>query len=243
MRKNYIFLALVMLTGIAMLLADFLLLVYFGNLQASVNIKFAIPALVFFVLYTIVLGRSAFYFSPGFFTNIPKDVYYSRLKKIGATPILLIGFNVIIHLVFLGFIYLRNDYLDIEPAMKTPLFLASFAFGMLVGTFIYVISDGLVSSCMLDKHLTFFPKELRENRQALKSMIIPVAVAVLSVLFGSSVVMLSIFRIGGDINEMHGSSWLVFLIPTAIFIVFVIVLAMRLKKNTSRLYTSIILQM
>ena len=243
MRKNYVFLALVILTGIAMVLADFLLLVFFGNSSSSLGLKFFIPAIVFFIIYAIVLGKKASYFSRDFFTGTKADVYYRRLKKIGSAPILMIAFNVALHACFLCFIYMRGDYLGIEAAIKTPLIMASSAFGLLVGTFIYVVSDGLVSSHMLDNNLTRFPPGLRENRQALKSMIIPIATAILSVLFGSSVVMLSILQAGGNIHDMQGSSWSVFVILAVIFFILVTIMAMRLKNNASRLYTSIILQM
>jgi methyl-accepting chemotaxis protein len=243
MNKKFVFLALVIFTGIALALADALLLLFFGFSFSSLKLRFGIPAAVFCIVYWIILGRSAGYFSRKFFVNVQEDVYINRLKKIGAVPITMIGLNVLLHAVFLGCIFFKNEYLGIESTMKSPLFFAALSFGMLVGTFIYVVSDGLVSVVLISHNFTQYPNNLRENRQAIKAMIIPVAVGIMAVMFACAVTMLSIRQAGGRLDNMQGEAWSVLLIPIAVFFVCIIVLAMNLKKNSSRIYSSIVEQM
>ncbi|MDR2964174.1 MAG: methyl-accepting chemotaxis protein, partial [Treponema sp.] len=128
--------------------------------------------------------------------------------------------------------------------MKTPLYLAALAFGILVGTFIYVVCDGLVSAALLDFNFHEYPRHLREGRQALKAMIIPLAVAIMSVPFACSITLLSVRLAGGALDNMLGwKVWSVFIIPVAVYFICVIILCVNLKKNTVRIFTSVIDQM
>jgi len=238
--KKYIFQILVLFTGIAMVLADFLLLLFFGHDFSALKFKFSVPALAFVIVYCFVLGRSAKCFDRAFLQNTSGDQYSDRLKEIGAIPIKMIALNVVLHGIFLGAVFFITDYLGINAVMKSPLFLTSLSFGMLVGTFIYVVSDGLVSLALLDQNLTMYPRELRENRQALKSMIIPFAAAIMSLIYGCSVTMLSVIHGGGLLENL---SWSILLIPIVAFFACFIILAYNLKKNTLKVYNSVVEQM
>jgi len=238
--KKYVFLILVLFTGVAMVLADFLLLLFFGHNFSELKFRFGVPALAFVVVYCFILGRSAKCFDRAYFQDINETEYFARLKKAGAVPIKMIGLNVVMHGLFLGAVFFIGDYLGVNAVMKTPLFLASLSFGMLVGTFIYVVSDGLVSLALLVHNLTLYPRELRENRQALKSMIVPLAAGIMSLTYGCSVTMLSVIQGGGFLENL---SWSVLLIPIAAFFVCFVILAYNLKKNTVKVYTSIVEQM
>jgi methyl-accepting chemotaxis protein len=238
--KRSFYLTLVFLTGIAMIAADFLLLVFFEHSFSRLILRLGLPGIAFIVVYTYLLGKSAKCFSPNYFKNASGDEYTNRLKKIGSIPIKIIAMNVVLHAAFLGIMFARNEYLGLTPAMKSPLFLAALAFGMLVGTFIYVVTDGLVSKTLSSHKFTKYPRDLRENRQGLKAMIIPVAVGIMSVPFGCSITMLSIVEAGGNLSDLKGGAWSVLLIPTIVFMAAVVILAVQLKKNTTRVYKSVI---
>ena len=241
--KKFLFFILVFFTGAAMVLADFLLLIFFDHSFSELKMRLGIPGLIFIIIYFIVLGRSAKYFDPSFLKDLQEEEYFTRLKKLGATPIKMIALNVALHLVFLSCVYINGKYLNVAPSMKNPLFLASLAFGMLVGTFIYVVSDGLVSRVLIAYGFTHYPRELREDRQELKAMIIPMAVGIMSVPFACSITMLSIIQAGGSMENLKGGAWSVLLIPAIIFIICVTILAMNLKKNTNRIYAYIVNQL
>ena len=233
--KKFLFLALVLLTGIVMVLADFLVLLFFEHSFSHILPRFGIPALAFVIVYTVVLGRRARCFEAAFFQDVSQEVFLNRLKEIGSVPIKMIALNVVLHFLFLGGVFFRGEYLGIDPAVKTPLFLAALSFGMLVGTFIYVMSDGLVSQTLISYNLNVYPRNLREKRQELKAFIIPLAVALMTILFTGAITAIS-----GTATERGAS---VMLVPLIIFFFCVAGLAFCLKKNANVIYTSVVAQL
>lgn len=235
--KKQFFFILVFFTGIAMVLADFLLLLFFGQ-TSGLPLRFGLPALLFAALYCGVLGPNARCFASEFFEGASEKEAESRLKKIGAVPIKMIGLSVALHLLFLGGIFARPAYMGLASSVRGPLFMAALAFGMLAGTFIYVVSDGLVSRTLSANKITAYPRALREKRQELKAMIIPIAVALVTVFFSCSVTMLGMGDADGE-----GSGLSAVLIPLGIFFVFIAILSFTLKKNAAVIYSSIIEQL
>jgi methyl-accepting chemotaxis protein len=235
--------ALVFFTGIAMVLADFILLIFFGHSVSDLFLRFSLSAIVFLFAYIGILGKSAKYFAPDFFKNIDEAEFFERIKKIGAVPIKMIGLNVVTHAVFLGIIFFAGNFLGIDSAMKTTLFLAALSFGMLVGTFVYVMCDGLVSKTLIAHNFTVYPRDLRENRQSVKAMIVPLAAVLMALLFACSVTILGIHMSVGFLDNMQGKTWSTVLIPIIICFICVAILAINLKKNTTLIYLSIIEEM
>ena len=240
MNKKYLFMMLVFFTGFAMLLADVFMLVFFEHELAVIFSKFSIPSVIFMIIYCVILGSNALCFDKDYLKNIDFETYAKRIDKLGAVPIKLIGLNVVLHALFLALVFLLFNVMQIDSSIKNMLFLVAVSFGMLVGTFIYVISDGLVSIVLIDCDLSAYPRNLREGRQELKAMVIPVAVAVMSVPFASAVTMLSIHSAGISLEQLQGSAWFILLVPIIIFLICIAILATRLKKNSTRLYSSIV---
>jgi len=243
MKKNrfLVFLTLVFLTGCALIFADILLLVFFGLSFSGLIFKFGIPGVVFIVIYTIALGMSSKCFRKKYFEGVKGDELEAHVKVIGAVPIKMIGMNVALHAVFLSIVFFGSNFLNIESTIKTPLYLAALSFGMLVGTFIYVVCDGLVSHTLIDFDFHEYPRNLREGRQSLKAMIIPLAVGIMSVPFTCAITLLSVRLAGGSLGDMQGwKAWSILIIPIIVYLACVTVLALRLKKNSALLYASVI---
>jgi methyl-accepting chemotaxis protein len=238
--KKVFFLILVILTGIIMIAVDFVLLLFFDHPFDHLVTRLGFPGAVFIAIYSFLLGRNASCFDRTFFEKVNDEEFKNKLKKIGAIPIKIIAMNVVLHAVFLSIVFYAGDYLGVSSAMKTPLYLAALAFGMLVGTFIYVVTDGLVSKFLISHKFRIYPRDLREKRQGLKAMIIPVAVCIMSVPYGCSITMLSIHQAGGSLDNLNGGAWLVLFIPVIVFMFAVIILAIQLKKNNDRVYTSVV---
>jgi methyl-accepting chemotaxis protein len=238
-KKN--FLILVFLTGLAMIAADFIILLFFENTFSQIRFRFGVPSLIFLVLYNIILGMGAKNFDYEYFTKLDGEQYLVWLKKLGAMPIQRIAFNVVTHAAFLGIVF-RGDFLGVDPAIKGPLFLAALSFGMLVGTFVYVSGDGLVSRTLLAHNFTRYPKDCRENRQAAKAWIVPMAAVLVSILFTCSVTMLGIHRLGGTLDSLENNTFML-LIPLIIFFICIFSLALTLKRNTGATYASVIAQL
>jgi methyl-accepting chemotaxis protein len=237
------FLLLIFFSAIIITLADALVLLFFGHSLSLILAQLGIPALIFIAAYSIILGLNVKCFFPSFFKNNSEDEYLARLKKIGEVPIKLIGMGVAIHLVFLSIVFFAGNFLGLESRVRTPMFLAVFSFGILVGTFMYAMSDGLVFKTIFDSKLTRYPRELRKKRQELKFFIIPIVTSIMSVLFSVSVTILGISRAGGTMDDIYRSGWLTVQIPIAVYLFVVFILAVVLKKTFSRLYASIVFQM
>ena len=54
--KKFSFSALVLLTGIALVLVDFFIFLFFGHSFSVLGARFGLPALLFFIVYSGVLG-------------------------------------------------------------------------------------------------------------------------------------------------------------------------------------------
>jgi methyl-accepting chemotaxis protein len=240
--KKYTFLALVFWTGFAMPAADFLILLFFENTFSNLRYRFGIPALIFIALYCLILGQGAKNFDYKYFTKLDGEHYLLWLKKLGAVPIKRIALNVITHAIFLGIVF-SGGYLGIDPSIKGSLFLAALSFGMLVGTFIYVMGDGLVSGTLLAHDFTKYPSDCREKRQEAKAWIIPIAAILVTLGFTCSVTLLGIHRVGGTLDELKGSAMSSILIPLVVFFISISALALNLKKNTGALYSTVVAQL
>jgi len=240
--QKYNFLLLVLGTGVAMLAADFLILLFFGSSFSMIRFRLGIPALVFLVFYCVILGIGAKNFDYKYFTKLDGEQYLVWLKKLGAVPIKRIALNVVTHAVFLSIVFLGN-YLGVDPSIKGQLFMTSLSFGMLVGTFIYVAGDGLVSRTLLAHNFTRYPLDCREKRQAAKAWIVPMAAVLVTLLFTCSVTMLGIHHFGGNLDVLKGSAVSFLLFPLIVFFICIFCLAFTLKKNTGATYTSVIEQL
>ncbi|MDR2596712.1 MAG: methyl-accepting chemotaxis protein [Treponema sp.] len=243
MKNNkYTFFAFIVGTGFAMITADFLILIFFENTFSQLRFRLGIPAIIFFVLYCVILGRGARYFDHEYFTKLDGEQYMLWLKKLGAVPIKRIALNLITHAVFLGLVFSGN-YLGINPSIKGPLFLALLSFGLLVGVIIYVTGDSMVSRTLLAHNFTGYPHDCREKRQEAKAWIIPMAGVLDTVLFTCSVTLLGIHRLGGSLDVLKGTAVSSIFIPLVVFLIGIFFMAITLKKNTGAIYSSVIAQL
>jgi methyl-accepting chemotaxis protein len=163
------------------------------------------------------------------------EQYLLWMKKIGAVPIKRIALNVITHAVFLWIVFFSGNYLGVDISIKTPLFLAALSFGMLVGTFVYVAGDGLVSGTLLAHNFTVYPPNYHEKRQEAKAWIIPIAAILVTLVFTCSVTMLGIHRAGNLLSSI--------LMPLIVFFLCTSALAVTLKRNTGAIYSSVVAQL
>jgi methyl-accepting chemotaxis protein len=217
-------------------------------------IRGGLPFLVYLAVYYIVQGRNAVLFDPKYLAameagesksakNEDRELYRKNLERIGSVPIKMIAAHVLLQLVFLGSLVFTGDYMGINRGIKIPMFLYMFSLSLLAGTFVYVMIDNLVSRTLISGGLVHYPRDLREGRQSLKMFIIPIVVALLSLLFASPVIILELYRSGGRLLEMRGSDWAPIFIMLGVFFICVLVLALILKKSTAVLYDSVIHQL
>jgi len=241
--RNLFFLALVFFAGIAVMLGDFMLLLFFGTSLPLLFSHFVPAAMAFIILFTGAMGTNLKCFRNDYFQNCTEEEYTARLKKIGAIPIKMIATIVLIHVLFLISVFFRSEFLNIDPSTKTFLALAMFSCGILVGTFLYVIGDGLIFKTLLSSNLTSYPRSIHEKRQELKFFIIPIVVALMCLLFASSVILLGLDKAGVTLDTVRVSEWFVIQVPIVAFFVYLILMAIVLKRNLSRYFSLVLKQM
>jgi methyl-accepting chemotaxis protein len=246
MKKSFVFLALIVGTGIVTVMGNFIVLYLFGGGGISLGTlasRFVLPALIYVAAISAVLGRNARLFTSPDFQADDEDFHY-HLKKIGSVPIKSIAIIVVLQGLFLAIVVfvLGNSFMLVAE-VRGFLFGACLAAGMAMGTFVYVISDGLVSKALMSNKITRYPLELREDRQSLKIFIVPVAVAIFAVVFTLTIVVLSLSKEGIDLSIIRNGGWTVTIIVLVVFFLFVTALAYCLRLNAYSLFHSIIAQM
>jgi methyl-accepting chemotaxis protein len=245
LQKKTSFFIMVLASGAGVLGANFLILALFSPVPAVQLVpQIGIPGIPFILLYILLLMTNSAQFGADFFKDLTGETYVTRLKKIGAVPLKSIVFITALQLVFLGFLFLfRGKQLGIQAGIGGYLFTAALSMGMLVGTFMYILLDSLVCRSLMIGNLAEYPRDLRERRLVFKMFIIPMAVAVVSVVFTSSMLALIVIRAGGNLTSMNAGSWLLFLTIMAGYFIFVFVLTWTLKNGTQMLFDSVIAQL
>jgi methyl-accepting chemotaxis protein len=245
LRKRIVFLVIIFISAVFTIAVNFLFLLLFCGPQAvswQFLVRVGLPAVVYIVLTGFLLGRNGAFFDPSRFAVQGED-YARALEKLGSTPVKMIAFGVLLDLVFLGLIFIQGEKAGILQEIKVPLFLAALSSGMLISTFVYVLADSLVSGTLISCKLNAYPRDLRENRQGIKLLIIPVAVAILSILFIFSITLLAIRGAGISLSEINTQAWRLVFILIGVFFVSVVLLASILKKNVGLVFSSIIVQL
>jgi methyl-accepting chemotaxis protein len=165
--------------------------------------------------------------------------YRQALERIGAAPLkalirifCLVAVAVLVLAIFgLG--------MGLEGAAKMQFALFILSYGMLASSFIFVLLDRLCLNTLNSAGLTSYPPELRENRQQRKIFIIPLFMAIMSLLFAFSSSFLLMGRSGDS-----GRSLLPSILGLAVFFFSVIVILMVLwNANTARIYRSVLEQL
>ena len=238
--KKYSFLVLVFVIGLILVMADFLILFFFDHAFEHLITRIGLPGLAFIIINILIMGRFAKSFAPEFFQNTDSKQLGGKFKAMGGTPLKVFAMNILFHTIFLTAVFMPKGYLHIDPAIKNSLFMAAMSLGMLISTFIYVITDGLVSRTLIAYKISKYPRDLREKRQSLKLLLVPFITTAISLVFGVSVMLIGISLAGGTVNKIQFS---VVLIPVIICFVTIFGLAMTLRKNSIMLYAAIIEQL
>ena len=246
MNRNIIFLLLVILTAIVTVSGNFCVLYFFGSGEIPVLTvirRFALPALLYVLVISALLGVNAPLFSSKSF-NSGDGRFIKSLKKIGGLPIKSIAYIIVLQAVFLlPVVFFAGESLGLIPELRKFQYGACLAIGMAVGALVYNVNEGLVTRALADYNIRVYPRDLRENRQSLKACIIPIAMCVISVMLTYSFVVLSLCKGGLDISTLGKTGWNIIMLVLAGYFIFLFALAVYIKRNYSLLYSSIIAQL
>jgi methyl-accepting chemotaxis protein len=211
-------------------------------LPFTMLMRAGLPGLGFVILSALVLGRSARLFDSSNF-QVTGEAYGGALKKTGAVPLRMIALLAVLENILLTGIFVQGPAVGIPLGMGAALYLVCLSLGLLTGTFVYVLTDRLVSKTLIANELTAYPRELREGRQSIKMLIIPMAVAIISILYSLSAALLIIIRDGGNLLDMDGGDWGLLAALIGFLMIIIFALSLALKKSTSSLFKGVIVQL
>ncbi|MDR0720489.1 MAG: hypothetical protein LBF78_12700, partial [Treponema sp.] len=233
LNKKHDFLTIICAGNISNAIVVFVLLFLFRNGSVPppvMLLRAGLPGLAFIVLSTLIMGTSARLFDPARFTA-SGAAYEEALKKIGAVPLKMIALLVVFENGLLAGLFLQGPSIGIPLGRGTTLYLVCLSLGLLAGTFVYVLTDRLISKTLIASALTGYPRDLREGRQSVKMMLIPIAVAIISILYSLSAALLIITRAGGSLPNMKGGDWGILVALIAFLMLIIFGLALTLKKS------------
>jgi methyl-accepting chemotaxis protein len=193
----------------------------------------------FLALVLLVLGRNAQAFGGDYSGLEGKEGYEAALARLGGRPLISLIEFFILAGIYSGLNSLFNGGLGLTRTGLIELFLFNLSFGLLGAAFVFVLGDRLVLDTLLSARLSTFPSSLREARQRRKIFIIPLFMALMSLVFAFSTAFLLGSR-GGEAG---------FRLLPAIFIFsgayFGIVIALLVIWNsaTALLYSSLLDQL
>jgi methyl-accepting chemotaxis protein len=205
-------------------------------------LRVGLPGLGFIVLSTLIMGTSARLFDSANFKTTGA-AYGTALKKVGAVPIRMIALLTALENGLLAGLFVQRTSIGIPPGMGLTLYLVCLSLGLLVGTFIYVLTDRLVSKTLIADSLTEYPRDLREGRQSIKMLIIPIVITIIAILYSLSAALLVVTRAGGNLGNLERGDRTTLFGLIAFLVLVVFALALVLKKSTSSLFDAVIKQL
>jgi methyl-accepting chemotaxis protein len=169
-----------------------------------------------------------------------------RLEKLGGLPlgslILFVLFSFIPICTSIGIIWLFG----IET-LRGALFMSVlfFSFFMVGGAYLYVFLDRQVLNFLLVNSITYYPEDLREDRQSKKNLIIPLFMFIMTLLLTLFATLTTETFYPEAVAEGNLIDILArwFLPVLGAYILSVVALMVIWNKNTSLLYSSVIRQM
>jgi len=196
----------------------------------------------FFVLNILVVGRHARPYAVDYsllesrFVEGKADEDYEKaMKDLGAAPLVsLIEFFILSIAFSFGLVAATGGV-----SGRNDLFIFCLSFGMLGASFAYVLTDRLVLRTLLEYRVVHYPPAIREKRQQRKTLIIPLFMAIMSLLFA-----VSSYSILGKRPDAIGLGFLPSLL--SLFVLYfgtVIALLVGWNTNTALLYKSVIIQL
>lgn len=233
-------------TGIlAVAAAFFCLIAFFGGAPPERKdlSRLIVPLALYALVCAVLTGRKAKFFDPEGFKTADPAGYREALKKLGEVPLKTLILITLCSLAFLVPAVILGGFLGITPQMKTPIFLLGFSMALLGAAFVYVLSDRLVSRALSANSLVVYPRDLREGRQSLKVFIIPVAIAIISMVFTLGLTMLAVSKSEKTVTEMNAGDWALLVYLIIPFFIILVCLASSIKNNSGVLYGTVIAQL
>ncbi len=177
-------------------------------------------------------------------TEIPELVhnpegYKVYVDKLGGVPLksLLLFLISTIGIIIYNNIYLKSSGMDVNTANAYAGLMVSI--GMVAAAFIYVLFDRLVSDCLLTNGVNDYPDGIKSNRQKLKSIIIPLFIAIMSTLATFFLLFISLTNIPKGTENILKYVTGATLTPLIVILLFIAALIILWSNSTASLFNNL----
>ena len=246
MNRHISFLLLIVISAVITVLGNFAVMCLFhtGEIPLLTTImRLSLPSFGYVLVISALLGSKARLFASTEFCAGDMKAF-RLLKDIGGLPIKTIAYIILIQAVYLWpVVFLMGGSFGLPPEWRMAIYGGCLSFGMTVGTFVYNVSEGLVMQTLKSHNITDYPLNLRIKRQSLKACIIPFAMSIISVVLTYSIVLLAFGKSGVDISHINKSGWNLITAVIVGYVIFLLILALYIRKNATALFASIIDQL
>jgi len=127
------------------------------------------------------------------------------------------------------------------PGTRGALYLFLLSLTMFGAAFLYVLTDRLVSSRLREERITRYPTDYNYGRQCIKNLVIPLAIAIMTALFSSSLADMVLCAYGTDSGLVVAKP--AFLIPIALYFTVIIVLVYLWMSENKVIFGGLTAQM
>jgi methyl-accepting chemotaxis protein len=239
----------ILVAGSTVVISAIIFVSVFTFRDAAAAQGWALPALfgislVFIACVVVMLFRMGSVFAEDFHTaQAAKDMNAPSLLRIGALPLRALALVIAILLVYLAAVTPLLPSLGMRAEQKTAVFLFALAFGFLGGAFIYINADRYVTVFLISQAIVYYPRDIREKRQARKIFIIPTFIGIMVMMFACSCVLLLLEAMDIADAALLRRTLVIVVCSAFIFLGITLALTTGLSKATSIIYESIVEQL
>jgi methyl-accepting chemotaxis protein len=213
-----------------------------GRLAEGFLLKYAISSSIYLLAANLVLGLFARRYRADF-TSLQTDMGRFRVALIELGGVPLKGFLIFIavstaHAAFVAF---SEEAGGGEGVSGGALFTFLLSITMFGAAFLYVLSDKLVLTRLREAKVTRYPLDYDYARQCIKNLIIPLAIAIMTALFSSSLADMVLRSRGMDRGIVLGEPE--FFIPLILYFSIIAILVYLWMSENKAIFGGLTTQM
>lgn len=205
---------------------------------------FCISGIVYLVLTNLITGKFAKWFAFDFKQiEAKKQEYRAAIVEIGEIPLrtmlLFLGFSSL----FSVFVFFTGDFLRLLPEGRLMFILFLFSSVLLVGSYLFVIGDKLVSLYLRSLHLVVYPSDYEYARKTIKDFLVPFVITIVTYLFSVSCVSMAMTLVDPGHSSFNPFRHGIFVIFSIVTIIIITILAGLLAQSNGSTFSAIIGQL
>jgi methyl-accepting chemotaxis protein len=213
-------------------------------MQGMGILGFAGTSLVFIGCVTAILMKTASTMRLDFHqAQYENDINQPNLERIGAFPIRALGLYVVLALAYGGVCAAIVPLLGLEADQRAGLFLYQSSFGLLYGAFVYTNGERIVSRFLFSQSIVRYPSQIRESRQYLKILGIPIFVCLMTLILATGCILILLKAESMHDSALFERSVITIILTGVVFLAMTCGLITQIGKTNMAVYESIIKQL